>query len=79
ATALATAPDLDGRIAAKAAARAEDERERPLADHRQAELARMHAVFFDPSAPYHALRSAFVRKTPAGSPRPLAPAAGDAR
>ncbi|MEU0255797.1 hydrogenase maturation protein [Streptomyces sp. NPDC006184] len=79
ATALAAAPDLDARIAAKAAARAADERERPLADHRQAELARMHAVFFDPSAPYHALRSAFVRKTPAGSPRPLDPAAGDAR
>ncbi|MFF9087573.1 hydrogenase maturation protein [Streptomyces sp. NPDC014991] len=79
ATALAAAPDLARRIAAKAAARAADERERPLADHRQAELARMHAVFFDPGAPYHALRSAFVRKTPAGSPRPLAPAAGAVR
>ncbi|AYN43037.1 hydrogenase maturation protein [Streptomyces dangxiongensis] len=79
ATTLAAAPDLDRRLAAKAAARAADERERPLADHRQAELARMHAVFFDPAAPYHALRSAFVRKTPAGSPRPLAPAAGDVR
>ncbi|GGW77177.1 hydrogenase maturation factor HoxX [Streptomyces lucensis JCM 4490] len=79
ATGLAAVPDLDRRIAAKAAARAADERQRPLADHRQAELARMHAVFFDPKAPYHALRSAFVRKTPAGSPRPLAAPAGDVR
>lgn len=71
---LAGAPDLDRHIAAKATARASDERRRPLADHRQAELDRMHAVFFDPRAPYHALRSAFVRKTPSGSPRPLAPA-----
>ncbi|MFI0809323.1 hydrogenase maturation protein [Streptomyces echinatus] len=76
---LATAPDLDRRLAEKAAARAADERERPLARHREDELARMHAIFFDPGAPYHALRSAFVRKTPGGSPRPLAPAAGDLR
>ncbi|MFI2762228.1 hydrogenase maturation protein [Streptomyces echinatus] len=76
---LAAAPDLDRRLAEKAAARAADERERPLARHREDELARMHAIFFDPGAPYHALRSAFVRKTPGGSPRPLAPAAGDPR
>ncbi|ALO91662.1 hydrogenase maturation protein [Streptomyces hygroscopicus subsp. limoneus] len=76
---LAAAPDLDRRIAAKAAARAADERERPLARYREAELARMHALFFDPGAPYHALRSAFVRKTPGGSARPLAQAAGGTR
>ncbi|MEU2060778.1 hydrogenase maturation protein [Streptomyces sp. NPDC013455] len=76
---LAADPDLDRRLAAKAAARAADERDRPLAHHREAELARMHAVFFDPGAPYHALRSAFVRKTPSGSPRPLAVPAGDPR
>ncbi|MEV6115326.1 enoyl-CoA hydratase-related protein [Streptomyces sp. NPDC052109] len=76
---LAAAPDLDGRIAHKAVARAADERERPLAAHREAELARMHAIFFDPQAPYHALRSAFVRKTPSGSPRPLAAPVGDVR
>ncbi|MFF5854572.1 enoyl-CoA hydratase-related protein [Streptomyces sp. NPDC012751] len=76
---LAAVGDLDRRIAAKEAARAADERDRPLAAHREDELARMHAVFFDPDAPYHALRSAFVRKTPGGSPRPLAPAAGDPR
>ena len=59
------------RIAAKAAARKADEERRPLADYRRAELARMRAVFFDPTAPYHALRSAFVRKQPGGSARPL--------
>ncbi|MGW4567889.1 enoyl-CoA hydratase/isomerase family protein, partial [Streptomyces sp. NPDC004561] len=79
ATGLAAAPDLDRRIAAKAAARAAGERERPLAEYRQAELARMHAVFFDPTAPYHGLRSAFVRKTPTGSPRPLTTPAGEVR
>ncbi|MGW7793694.1 hydrogenase maturation protein, partial [Streptomyces tricolor] len=76
---LAAAPDLDRRLAAKAAARAADERARPLARYRQEELARMHAIFFDPEAPYHALRSAFVRKTPGGSPRPLAPVPGALR
>ncbi|POX58466.1 hydrogenase maturation protein [Streptomyces sp. Ru62] len=79
ATGLAAAPDLDRRIAGKAAARAADERERPLARYREAELARMHALFFDPEAPYHALRSAFVRKTPGGSARPLAPAGAGTR
>ncbi|MGW0080104.1 enoyl-CoA hydratase-related protein [Streptomyces sp. NPDC003393] len=81
---LAAAPDLARRIEAKAAARARDEAVRPLADHRRAELARMHEIFFDHAAPYHALRSAFVRKTPSGPADPLAPpllqpAGGDAR
>ncbi|MFJ8345569.1 hydrogenase maturation protein [Streptomyces sp. NPDC094153] len=74
AAALADAPDLGGRIDAKAAARARDEAVRPLADHRRAELARMHDIFFDPAAPYHALRSAFVRKLPGACARPLTPA-----
>ncbi|MEV7200824.1 hydrogenase maturation protein [Streptomyces griseoluteus] len=74
---LAAAPGLAGRIAAKAAARHADEAVRPLADHRRDELARMHAIFSDPAAPYHALRSAFVRKVPAATTRPLHP--GDAR
>ncbi|GGR58060.1 enoyl-CoA hydratase-related protein [Streptomyces aurantiogriseus] len=73
ATALAAAPDLGRRIAAKAAARRRDEAVRPLAEYRREELALMRGVFFDPDAPYHALRSAFVRKTPSGSARPLAP------
>ncbi|MGV4981231.1 hydrogenase maturation protein [Streptomyces sp. NRAIS4] len=76
---LASSPFVDARIAAKAAARAAGEIERPLATYREAELARMHAIFFDPQAPYHALRSAFVRKTPSGSPRPLTAPAGDLR
>jgi putative two-component system hydrogenase maturation factor HypX/HoxX len=71
AAALAGAPDLGRRIAAKAAARRADEERRPLAEYRRDELARMRAVFFDPRAPYHALRSAFVRKLPQGSATPL--------
>ncbi|MFE6867559.1 enoyl-CoA hydratase-related protein [Kitasatospora sp. NPDC057692] len=61
----AASPTVHGRIAAKKAAREADERARPLADFRSAELAVMHRQFFDPDAPYHALRSAFVRKSPA--------------
>lgn len=76
AAALAAAPGLGRRIAMKAAARRADERRRPLAEYRRAELARMHDVFFDPHAPYHALRSAFVRKLPHGSARPLSTAVG---
>ncbi|ELS50907.1 hydrogenase maturation protein [Streptomyces viridochromogenes] len=73
AAALADAPDLGRRITAKAQARERQEVVRPLAHYRDAELAHMHAIFFDPRAPYHALRSAFVRKVPSGSARPLAP------
>jgi putative two-component system hydrogenase maturation factor HypX/HoxX len=76
---LAATAGLDRLIAEKAAARTADERQRPLDRYREDELARMHALFFDPEAPYHALRSAFVRKTPGGSHRPLAPAGGDLR
>ncbi|MFF7454570.1 hydrogenase maturation protein [Kitasatospora sp. NPDC008115] len=65
----AASPTVHGRIAAKKAAREADERVRPLADHRAAELAVMHGQFFDPRAPYHALRAAFVRKSPAPAAR----------
>ncbi|MCX5302509.1 MULTISPECIES: hydrogenase maturation protein [Streptomyces] len=73
---LAALPATASRIAAKKAARERDEAERPLADHRRAELAEMRRTFFDPGAPYHALRRAFVRKErpvstparPGGSP-----------
>ncbi|MFF8870646.1 enoyl-CoA hydratase-related protein [Streptomyces massasporeus] len=68
---LAADPDLPRRITAKATSRHADELARPLAEYRRSELARMRAVFFDPEAPYHALRSAFVRKLPTGSARPL--------
>ncbi|MFD7946029.1 hypothetical protein ACFV5K_24280, partial [Streptomyces sp. NPDC059744] len=36
----------------------------PLAAYRQEELAAMRSIFFDPDAPYHRLRRAFVRKEP---------------
>ncbi|MEU7164012.1 enoyl-CoA hydratase-related protein [Streptomyces morookaense] len=57
--------DVSARIAAKKTARERDEQIRPLASYRTAELRRMQATFDAPDAPYHALRSAFVRKRPA--------------
>ncbi|MFE9452132.1 enoyl-CoA hydratase-related protein [Streptomyces sp. NPDC006739] len=71
---LADSPGLRDRIDSKAASRVRDEARQPLDAYRQAELAWMHHIFFDRDAPYHALRSAFVRKQPTGSPRPLDPA-----
>ncbi|MEU3727027.1 enoyl-CoA hydratase-related protein [Streptomyces sp. NPDC031705] len=62
---LAASPATQAAIAAKKARRDRDEAARPLAAHREAELARMRETFFDPEAPYHALRRAFVRKEPA--------------
>ncbi|MER6447557.1 enoyl-CoA hydratase-related protein [Streptomyces venezuelae] len=59
---LAALPATASRIAGKKAARERDEAVRPLAAHREAELAPMRRTFFDPDAPYHALRRAFVRK-----------------
>ncbi|MFE3607438.1 hydrogenase maturation protein [Streptomyces goshikiensis] len=61
---LARSPGTRSRIAAKKARRDRDEAERPLAAYREAELTRMRVTFFDPQAPYHALRRAFVRKEP---------------
>ncbi|MER5637958.1 hydrogenase maturation protein [Kitasatospora sp. NPDC002227] len=60
----ADSPTLLGRTAAKKAAREADERLRPLAEYRAEELAVMRRQFFDPAQPYHALRTAFVRKQP---------------
>ncbi|NBM20268.1 enoyl-CoA hydratase-related protein [Streptomyces sp. GC420] len=62
ATGPAALPALQSRIAAKKAERERQEAIRPLAAYREEELARMRRVFFDPEAPYHALRRAFVRK-----------------
>ncbi|MEV7520305.1 enoyl-CoA hydratase-related protein [Streptomyces sp. NPDC091371] len=59
---LAGHPATTSRIAVKKARRELDEAQRPLAAHRAAELDRMRQTFFDPGAPYHALRRAFVRK-----------------
>ncbi|MEU9233828.1 hydrogenase maturation protein [Streptomyces subrutilus] len=67
---LAGLPSTAGRIAAKKARRDRDEAEKPLAAYREAELALMRQTFFDPDAPYHALRRAFVRKEPATATPP---------
>ncbi|MDT0386716.1 enoyl-CoA hydratase-related protein [Streptomyces dubilierae] len=69
---VAADPDLPRRITTKTTARHADELQQPLAEYRRTELARMRAAFFDPQAPYHALRSAFVRGLAHGSARPLA-------
>ena len=58
----ARAAGLRGRLAKKAASRARDEADKPLAEYRREELSRMRSQFFDPDEPYHALRRAFVRK-----------------
>ncbi|MFE5587016.1 enoyl-CoA hydratase-related protein [Kitasatospora sp. NPDC056531] len=68
---LAASPTTQHRITAKKAAREADERAKPLDAYREEELAVMHRQFFTPESPYHALRSAFVRKRPA----PTGPAA----
>lgn len=73
ALALAASYNLPQRLAAKQATRERDENLRPLAHHREQELARMHRNFygFDPS--YHVARHHFVHKVPhAWTPRHLA-------
>ncbi|MFI1396199.1 hydrogenase maturation protein [Streptomyces sp. NPDC020681] len=67
---LAASPGAQPRLAAK---KAESERRdslTPLAAFRERELARIQTIFWDPAAPYHALRRAFVRKE-AGPPDPV--------
>ncbi|MFJ6052765.1 hydrogenase maturation protein [Streptomyces sp. NPDC092307] len=77
---LAALPATASRIAGKKAARERDEARRPLADHRRSELALMHGTFFDPDAPFHALRRAFVRKErPTATPLHLSGSAGRPR
>lgn len=73
---LAARPGIGTRIAQKAKRLAADESVHPLNRYRQAELARMRAIFEDPAAPYHALRRAFVRKAvPERTPEHLRAAA----
>jgi putative two-component system hydrogenase maturation factor HypX/HoxX len=64
AASLAASPDFEATLAAKCARRAADERQRPLADYRRAELDEMHRNFygFDPS--YHIARHRFVHRRP---------------
>ncbi|OEJ34890.1 hydrogenase maturation protein [Streptomyces subrutilus] len=70
ATRLAGLLSTASRIAAKKARRDRDEARKPLAAYREAELALMRKTFFDPDAPYHTLRRAFVRKEPATATPP---------
>ena len=64
AEALAAGPGWPQAVAAKAAARAADEAQRPLEAYRQDELERMRLNFygFDPS--YHVARYSFVHRRP---------------
>jgi putative two-component system hydrogenase maturation factor HypX/HoxX len=59
---LAAGPGCGARTARKKAELDRAEAEKPLHVYRDEELDRMHAIFFDPEQPYHALRRAFVRK-----------------
>jgi putative two-component system hydrogenase maturation factor HypX/HoxX len=68
---LATADGLGQRLAAKVAARAADERHRPLETYRIRELAEMSHDIFDDRHGFAAARHAFVTKQPA--PRQEAP------
>ncbi|MCX4727331.1 hydrogenase maturation protein [Streptomyces sp. NBC_01306] len=61
---LASSSGAQSRAAAKKAELEHEEEVRPLAAHREDELARMARTFGDPEAPYHALRRAFVHKLP---------------
>jgi putative two-component system hydrogenase maturation factor HypX/HoxX len=70
---IATASDLDAKLAEKRERRARDEAAKPLATYREEELTYMRRNFygFDPS--YHVARHHFVRKSPASwTPRHLA-------
>ncbi|MFD7922633.1 enoyl-CoA hydratase-related protein [Streptomyces sp. NPDC059740] len=62
---LAEDASLGRRLTEKKVRRAAEESRRPLRAYRDEELAAMRAVFDDPSAAFHTLRSAFVHKTPA--------------
>jgi putative two-component system hydrogenase maturation factor HypX/HoxX len=70
---LAAAPGLSLRIEAKAARRAADEAQRPLADYRADELAAMRRNFFGFDPSYHVARHHFVHRKPhTWTPRHLA-------
>ncbi|WP_437035077.1 hydrogenase maturation protein [Streptomyces sp. enrichment culture] len=59
---LAGSPGAQSCLAEKKAECERREAVTPLTTVRERELAHMHRIFFDPDAPYHALRRAFVRK-----------------
>ena len=58
------APDFADRLAAKAARRAADEAERPLAGYRAEELERMRLNFFGFDTSYHVARHDFITQVP---------------
>ncbi|MGX1134755.1 putative two-component system hydrogenase maturation factor HypX/HoxX [Streptomyces glaucescens] len=58
----AASPGARARLAAKKAESERREAVTPPAAVRARELERMRSIFFDPEAPYHALRRAFARK-----------------
>ncbi|GAA0920198.1 hydrogenase maturation protein [Pseudonocardia zijingensis] len=68
---LATSDELAGQLAAKAAARAADERHRPLETYRIRELAEMSRDIFDDRLGFAAARHAFVTKQPAPTAEPV--------
>ena len=59
---FAAMPAVQHRIVTKKEVRERDEASKPLDEYRAEELALMHRNFYGPGEPYHALRSAFVRK-----------------
>jgi putative two-component system hydrogenase maturation factor HypX/HoxX len=61
---LARSPHYAGWLAQKQAARAQDERLKPLQRYRAEELAEMERNFWGEDQSYHLARSAFVRKQP---------------
>ncbi len=61
---LAEAPDFGAELAAKRAARADDEAAKPLERYRDEELARMKQNFFGFDSSYHVARYNFVFKRP---------------
>ncbi len=61
---IATDPRFDTRLAEKAARRAADEANKPLAAYRAEELARMRLNFFGFDPSYHVARYNFIHKIP---------------
>ena len=60
---LARHPDVGHWLEQKRAARARDERVKPLSTYRTEELAKSHECFFGDDRSYHVARSLFVHKT----------------
>ncbi|NNH68400.1 hydrogenase maturation protein [Nocardia uniformis] len=59
---FSSAPELEDRLLLKKQRRAADERVKPLAAYREAELIQMYRNFWGADEPYHRLRRNFVHK-----------------